>query len=75
MTDIACAFRGKTMVKMRIFFFHHSQYILGFICGSIVDDNHLELRIILFQNGWQDFTQVFSLIACAENYGKWRQFS
>ena len=49
--DVACAVGSEAVVEVRIFLFHKSQYILCLIRRSIVDNNHFELRIVLFENG------------------------
>ena len=72
MTDITCAVGSKTMVKMRVFFLHESQYIFCLVGGSVIDYNDFELGIVLFQNGRKGLTQIVGFVACAKNDGKGR---
>lgn len=52
-----------------------AQDIIGIVFRAIVDNNYLIFRIILFQNGWQEFPEVFSFVSCTNDNGNRLLFS
>ena len=51
------------MIQVRVLFPLQSQVIFAFIRVAIIDDDHFELRVILFQHSRQITAQIFHFLA------------